>query len=83
MLRRIFFPWSYVALIDHGLMDYMQFTWRLLMLAVVLLALFICALMHGWRGRTERSCCLPRLSFAIGKGALAAVTAVVCPKKAA
>ena len=34
-----FFPWSYVALIDHGLMDYMQFTWRLLMLAVVLLAL--------------------------------------------
>ena len=30
-----FFPWSYVALIDHGLMDYMQFTWRLLMLAVV------------------------------------------------
>ena len=34
-----FFPWSYVALIDHGLMDYVQFTWRLLMLAVVLLAL--------------------------------------------
>ncbi|MFQ9806564.1 MAG: hypothetical protein ACLR07_09070 [Christensenellales bacterium] len=28
-----------MALIDHGLMDYMQFTWRLLMLAVVLLAL--------------------------------------------
>lgn len=34
-----FFSWSYVALIDNGLMEYMQFTWRLLMLAVVLMAL--------------------------------------------
>ena len=38
-----FFPWSYVALIDRGLMDYMQFTWRLLMLAVVLLTLCLTA----------------------------------------
>ena len=46
-----------------------------LMLAVVLLALFICALMHGWARKDGKIVLFAALSFAIGKGALAAVTA--------
>ena len=44
-------------------------------LAVVLLALFICALMHGWARKDGKIVLFAALSFAIGKGALAAVTA--------
>lgn len=43
--------------------------------AVVLLALFICALMHGWARKDGKIVLFAALSFAIGKGALAAVTA--------
>ena len=43
--------------------------------AVVLLALFICALMHGWARKDGKIVLLAALSFAIGKGTLAAVTA--------
>ena len=42
---------------------------------IVLLALFICALLHGWANRDMKIVLLAALSFAIGKGAFAAVAA--------
>ncbi len=43
--------------------------------AAVVLLLFICALMHGWARKDGKIVLFAALSFAIGKGALAAVTA--------
>ena len=42
---------------------------------IVLLALLICALLHGWANRDMKIVLLAALSFAIGKGAFAAVAA--------
>ena len=42
---------------------------------IVLLALLICALLHGWANRDVKIVLLAALSFAIGKGAFAAVAA--------
>ena len=49
--------------------------------AVVLLALFICALMHGWARKDGKIVLFAALSFAIGKGALAAVGGVCALRK--
>ena len=42
---------------------------------IVLLALLICALLHGWANRDVKIVLFAALSFAIGKGAFAAVAA--------
>ena len=42
---------------------------------IVLLALLICALLHGWANRDMKIVLFAALSFAIGKGAFAAVAA--------